>query len=57
MIFNNTDSVNEKSTLDYTFIAGLYVTIGFLAKYYHEYFKDMNFEYDSDDEYGGVLCI
>jgi hypothetical protein len=57
MVFNNTNSGNEQSSLDYTFIIGLYVTIGFLSKYYHDYFKYINIEYDSDDEYGGVLCI
>ncbi len=57
MVFNNTNSVSEKASIDYTFIIGLYATIGFLAKYYRDYFKDINFDYDSDDEYGGVLCI
>ncbi len=57
MVFNNTNSVSEKASIDYTFIIGLYATIGFLAKYYRDYFKDINFDYDSDDEYGCVLCI
>jgi hypothetical protein len=57
MVFNNTSSLNQNSPVDYTFIIGLYVTIGFLGKYYHEYFKNINFEYDSDDDYNGVLCI
>jgi len=58
MVFgNNTNSLNEKSSFDCMYIIALYATIGFLTKYYRNYFKDMNFEYDSDDEYGGVLCI
>ena len=57
MDFNNTCSVYEKTPLDYTYIIALYSTIAIIAKYYQTYFKDMNFEYNSDDEYNGVICI
>ena len=57
MEFNNTCSIYEKTSLDYTYIIALYSTIAIIAKYYQTYFKDMNFEYNSDDEYNGVICI
>ncbi len=57
MEFNNTCSVYEKSSADCMYIIALYVTIGFLTKYYRDYFKYINFEYDSNDEYSGIICI
>ena len=53
----DTCSVYENVTPDYTFIIGLYITIGIIAKYYKDYYEHINFEYDSDDEYNGVICV
>jgi hypothetical protein len=55
--FNNTCSIYDETSYDYTYIIALYTSIIFLGKYYSYYFKNMNFEYDSDDVYNGVLCI
>ena len=53
----NMCSVYEKSSMDCIYVLALYGTIAFLVDYYRKYYKSINFEYDPDDDYGGVLCI
>ncbi len=57
MEFNNTCNVYEKSNYDCLNIIVLYATIAFIADYYRKYYKTINFQYDSNDDEGYVLCI
>ena len=55
---NNINDITSFESYECIYIIAIYITISFFTKHYRDNFKDYSVNSDdSDDEYGGVICI